>query len=237
MRFSSLLLLVAFASLPGNLRAAEPSIRNLNVRGLQIGGTTTLTIDGDELGTSPRLLLPFSAKQQLKPGATKTQAVFDVTLEGDVQPGYHHLRVVTNEGVSAPLVIGVDRLPQRVLAATVEQLPAALHGVVSGSTSVETKFTGKAKQKILVEIEAQRLGSKLRPVVQLLNAKRLQIAWAWPTPALSGDTRLEATLPEDGTYTLAIHDLEYAAPAPSFSSPSPSPSSAVFSSPSCSRSS
>ncbi len=67
------------------------------MRGLQIGGTTTIVIDGDELGTAPRLLLPFPAQQQLKPGSTKNQATFDVTLDGTVQPGYHHLRVVTDE--------------------------------------------------------------------------------------------------------------------------------------------
>ena len=35
-------------------------------------------------------------------------------------------------------------------------------------------------------------------------------------PALHGDSRLEATLPEDGAYTVSVHDVEYAAPAPSF---------------------
>ena len=86
----------------------------------------------------------------------------------------------------------------------------------AAASVVEAKFTGKAGQKVLVEVESHRLGSKLRPVVHLLNAKRLQLAWAWPTPALSGDTRLEATLPEDGAYTLTVHDVEYSAPAPSF---------------------
>ncbi len=216
MRSTTLLLLAAFASLPGNLRATEPSIRNLALRGLQIGGTTTLVVDGDDFGTAPRLLLPFPARQQLKPGSTATQATFDVTLDANVEPGYHHLRIVTDSGVSTPIVIAVDRLPQKPLAATVEQLPVALHGVVSGSTATETKFVGKAGQKVLVEVEAQRLGSKLRPVVHLIGPKRLQITWAWPTPGLGGDARLEATLPEDGSYTITVHDLEYAAPAPSF---------------------
>ena len=48
---------------------------------LQIGGATTLVIDGDDLGTAPRLLLPFAAKQTLKPGATARRAVYDVTLD------------------------------------------------------------------------------------------------------------------------------------------------------------
>src|ERR1022692_4059739 len=84
---------------------AEPTLRALDIRGLRVGGTTTLTIDGDDLGPAPRLLLPFAAKQTLKAGATDKKAVFEVTLADDVVPGYHHLRVVADGGVSLPVVI------------------------------------------------------------------------------------------------------------------------------------
>src|SRR5262249_37078087 len=104
----------------------------------------------------------------------------------------------------------------RSLGDTVEQLPAALHGAVVGGTTVEARFKGKAGEQVFVEVEAGRLGSKLRPVVPLRGPKHPQLAWAWPTPGLGGDARLEATLPEAGTYIVSIHDLEYAAPAPGF---------------------
>jgi hypothetical protein len=210
-----LMVLVASMMLAPRLAAVEPDIRSLNIHGLQSGATTTLQVDGEALGTAPRLLLPFRSQQKLKPGATDKSATFDITL-ADVPPGYYHLRVATDGGVSLPAVIAVDRLPQRSLAASVDQLPVALHGVVNGSTVVETRFPGKAGQKVLVEVEAQRLGSKLRPIVHLYSPKKLQLAWSWTSPALAGDTRLEATLPEDGSYTIAIHDAEYAAAAPSF---------------------
>jgi hypothetical protein len=196
--------------------AAEPNIRALSVRGLQVGGTTTLTIDGDDLGRDPRLLLPFAAKQERKPGATDKQTTFDVTLAADVVPGYYNLRLAAEGGVSAPVIIGVDRLPQRPFAAETTALPIALHGPAVGVAGVETKFAGKAGQKVLVEVEAQRLGSKLRPVIHLYNSKHLQLAWTWGKPALDGDARLEATLRADGEYTLAVHDAEYAAPGASF---------------------
>lgn len=199
-----------------SLRAAEPAIRNLDIRGLQVGGTTTLAIDGDDLGKTPRLLLPFAAKQTLKPGGTDKRAIFDVTLEAHVEPGYHHLRVVTDGGVSLPIVIAVDRLPQIAATAPVTELPVALYGTIAGGATAEIKFPGKAKQRVMVEVEAQRLGSKLRPIVHLYNAKKLQLAWAWASPTLHGDCRLEAVLPADGVYTAAVHDVEYAAAAPSY---------------------
>ncbi len=210
-----------------SLVASEPAVRNVNVRGLQVGGTTTITIDGDDLGAPPprffsfslpakppKLLLPFAAKQTLKPGYTDKKAEFEVTLDDTVTPGLYHLRAVTEGGVSLPMVIGVDRLSQKPFAPTIEALPIAVHGSVSGAAVVETTFKGKANEKVTIEVEAQRIGSKLRPVVHLYNAKKLQLAWAWGTPALSGDTRLEATLPADGTYTITLHDAEYSGPAP-----------------------
>jgi hypothetical protein len=208
----------------GWLSAAEPTVRNVNVRGFQVGGTTTVTIDGDDLGKpfkflspfakAPKLLLPFPAKQTLKPGYTDKKAEFEVTLADDVTPGLYHLRTVTEGGVSLPVVVGVDRLRQVALAAKIDALPVAAHGSLSGATVAETTFTGKANEKVTIEIEAQRIGSKLRPVVHLYNAKKLQLAWAWGTPALAGDARLEVTLPADGTYTLTLHDAEYAGAAP-----------------------
>jgi len=277
-RLARLPLLAIFccAFFPTVLAAVEPSIRALDIRGLTIGGTTTLTIDGDDLGSvvivppkaaasktagpkaadpknadpkaaakpaieksigpGPKLMLPFPAKQVLKPGATEKRAVFDVTLADDVAPGYYNLRLTTEGGISLPVVIAVDRLPQqpfppatlspptppaapgaaKAVVAPPLQLPVALHGTASGSVPLEASFTGKSGQSITAEIESQRLGGKLRPVVHLYGPKRVQLAWSWPSPSLSGDTRLTAVLPADGTYVISVHDLEYAAPAASY---------------------
>jgi len=198
--------------------AGEPSIRNLDLRGLQIGSTTTLSIDGDDFGPAPKLLLPFPAKVDFKSPEKPNdkRAVFAVTLEGDVVPGYYSLRMVTDEGVSLPQAIAVDRLPQQTIKPEPITLPAALHGSFSGGSISEVRLAGKAGQKLKIEVEAQRLGGKLRPVLHLYNARKRQLAWSWTTPALAGDTRLEATLPEDGEYFITLHDAEYAAPAPGY---------------------
>lgn len=206
-----------FILFTASLAAAEPNVRSVSLRGLQVGGTTTLTIDGDDLGTAPKLLLPFPAKQVIKGKSTDKQATFEVTLGSDVPPGYAHLRVATNGGVSLPVIVAVDALPQRPFASKAGESTAAFSGSVpSSSATVETIVKGKAGQKLQVEIESQRLGSKLRPVLHLYDPNRSQLAWAWPSPATFGDCRLEATLPADGDYTVTIHDVEYAAPAGSF---------------------
>jgi hypothetical protein len=195
---------------------AEPAIRDVNIRGFEIGAPTTIIVDGDELGTTPKLLLPFAARQELKPGATDKRATFEVVPDATTIPGIYQFRIVAEGGVSLPIVIGVDRLPQRSLAKTNEQLPVALHGSVAGPAVVETSFAGKAGQKIVAEVDAQRFGSKLRPVIHLSHTRGRQIAWSWGRPALFGDTRLEAVLPADGDYTISVHDAEYSPPGPGF---------------------
>jgi len=208
--------LIAVCILASTAIAGEPSIRNLSLRGVEIGAATSIVVDGDELGTAPRLLLPFSATQQLKPGSTDKQATFEIVSEANVVAGLYQLRVVTDGGVSLPVIVAVDKLPQRPLAAAIEKLPAAVHGTVGGSAVVEMTFVGQAGQKVLLEVDAQRLGSKLRPIVHLYNSKRRQLGWSWGIPALSGDARLEVTLPADDKYTVAIHDAEYSPPGPGY---------------------
>ncbi|HEX3657168.1 MAG TPA: hypothetical protein VHV55_15250 [Pirellulales bacterium] len=202
------------------LGAGEPALRNVNIHGLQIAGTTTLVIDGDNLGPQPKLLLPFAATQKLKAGSNDKRATIDVTLAAEVVPGYYNMWLMSAGGCSLPVIIAVDRLPQQIAPATAAKLPmtlpVALHGIVSGSATTEIHLAGKAGQALMVEVEAQRLGSKLRPIVHLYGPKHRQLAWSWGSSLLAGDSRLEATLPEAGDYTIAIHDAEYAAATPSF---------------------
>lgn len=201
---------------PTATSSAEPNVRALSVHGLQVGGTTTLTVEGDELTTSPKLLLPFPATQSLQPKSSDKSATFKVTLDDQVVPGLYPLRVVTEGGVSLPMILGVDRLRQLPMPKHVEPLPAAIHGSITGSAVTETAFTGKLGQRVLIEVEAQRIGSKLRPVIHLYGPSRRQVGWAWGVPTLLGDARLDATLPADGSYTITVHDVEYNCLAPGF---------------------
>jgi len=212
-RFLQLIFSLFFLALIAN--ASEPLVRTVDVRGLQVGAATTLVFEGDGFGKSPKLLLPFNVTPVLKSGSTEKKASFDITLPPDIVPGFYQCSLVAEGGVSLPVLLGIDHLVQKPFAVSIDQpLPIALHGTISGSQILETKFQGTKGQQLMVEVEAQKLGSKLQPVLHLYNSKKLQIAWSWPVPHLFGDTRLETTLPEDDTYTIALHDLEYAAGAP-----------------------
>src|SRR6185437_13215154 len=172
----------------GTNALAAPSISKLNLRGLQSGGTTTLVIDGADLLPSPRLVssLPM-VSQVLKKGATASKVQIDVTLDAKSDAGLYNLWLVTEKGVSQRQIIAVDFLPQKPFAAKVDELPVALHGNFTGSRSLETTFSGKAGQKVIIEVESVRLGSKEQPVIHLLDSGEREIGLALPTFALRGD--------------------------------------------------
>ncbi len=209
--FLILVTLFAVASVP----AAPPKITRLSVRGLQTGGTTTVTIQGRDLLPEPTIVLGVPIKQQqVLEKATETKLQIAVTLDANVTPGIYNLRLTNRKGISSPLIVAVDSLPQMPLKENVDAMPVALHGTLTGSAIHTTSFAGKAGQEITIEVESQRIGAKLRPVLRLYDANRRQIAASLPMSELAGDTRLITKLPADGKYTVEVNDLQYATPAP-----------------------
>ena len=213
-----LMLILLLTSLGGSAQARPPEIRGVNVRGLQIGQPTVVTIDGTDLLPAPKLLLNAQVVDATLDDkqSNANRVVLTATLPNETVPGLAQLRLATIDGVSNRVVITLDRMPQLPIAETVAALPVSLHGSVPGSGISKTTFTGKAGDDLLIEVESKRLGSKLRPVLHLFDAQRSQVAWAMPSQTLAGDCRLATKLPRDGQYTVELHDLQYAPPGASF---------------------
>jgi hypothetical protein len=210
-------LVVAVVFAFAGLLNAAPKITNMPIRGLQVGATTTVTIVGSELLPDSKLVSSFPiAGQNVLEASTANSLQVEVTLDANVTPGMYNLRVMNKNGISAAIVVAVDKLPQLALQPEITSLPVAFHGTVSASTIIKTTLNGKAGEEFIAEVEATRLGGKLRPVLHLYDARRRQIALAMPSPSLHGDARLIVKLPANGIYTLELHDLHYATPAPNY---------------------
>jgi len=209
-----LLFLVA-CLISGRTIQAEPTIRTVTPRGLVIGGETLLTIEGAEFTPEPRLVLEI-------PGATATlegepqanRASYRVQLPSSVSAGHYPIRVVSGTGLSAATMLGVDLLPEATFGESIESLPVALTGQLTGNQLLETQFTGGKGQRVVIDVEARRLGSRLNPVVRLLDERKTQIAWSAELATIAGDSRLETLLPADGQYTIQLHDRLYKGAAP-----------------------
>src|SRR5262249_30664150 len=77
-------------------------------------------------------------------------------------------------------------------------------------------FAGKQGQQLVVEVESQRLGSKLNPVVHVYDHRHAQLAWGRPLSSLAGDSRCSLTLPADGEYSVELHDDVFRGEEPGF---------------------
>jgi hypothetical protein len=196
---------------------AGPNIKSISTHALRRGGTTTIVIDGSELQPEPTLLASFPIKsQEVRAGATPRRVEIDITLDDSAPIGIYQLRLANRRGVSAPLAMAVDALPQAPWSERIEKLPVALHGIVSGSQIARTQFTGKSGQRVVIEVEARRLGSSLNPLIHLYDSRHVQLAWAQGTPSLVDDCRLDVEIPADGKYTIELHDALFRGAASGF---------------------
>lgn len=211
-RFSAVMLLFFCWT---TLAIAAPQINNVSQRGLKIGEATVVVFDGTELAPETRIITTLPLKsQQVKPDGNPSRVAMEVVVDESAQPGIYAVRLASSTGISNPVLMGVDRLPQLQLSDEIASLPAALSAALSGADVKRARFSGTKGQRLVIDVEAQRLGAGFKPIVRLHDAQGKQIAFASPQPWLGGDARLQTTLPADGKYSIEVHDRIYRAGAP-----------------------
>lgn len=203
--------LASFSTAP----AAPPTVQEVQPRVWQRGSNILVSVRGSGLdGKAQFLMTAPLAKVEPVNGGSDSQRQFQVQVSGDVAPGTYLLWLVTERGVSNAVPVRVTLWPVQTWGPEVANLPAALEGRLEGGSILRTRFAGAAGQRVVIDVESRRWGTNVRPVVRLLNPRGTQVAFAQGHSSLSGDARLEVVLPEQGTYTVVLHDLLYRAPAP-----------------------
>ncbi|MEX2286697.1 MAG: hypothetical protein WD648_06380 [Planctomycetaceae bacterium] len=196
---------------------APPRIANVSLRGLRSGDRTRLIVSGERLANKPRLVLPVAnVKEAVVSSSDANRLIVDVTLPGDMLPGYYPLQVQTDQGLSNAVAIAVDRLPQLPAsgssAGNPAPLPSAFSGELSGTEQARVFFNGRAGQRVIADVDARRIGAGFDPVIEIKNERGTPLVIEWAKAHLQGDTRAELVLPEDGVYFVELHDLAYQAP-------------------------
>ncbi|MEZ6110340.1 MAG: hypothetical protein R3C99_04915 [Pirellulaceae bacterium] len=207
---------VAVVLASAQFATAAPSIQNVSPRGLQIGQPTLLTITGGDLGEGSQVTLDAPLAAQVVKQAAGNQLQVEVTVANEASAGIYALRVTNDRGISNVLAIGVDSLPQRMFGEEIGERPAAFSGNLAGAQILRTKLTGKAGERLVIDLESRRLGAQLRPVIRLYDARGAQVAWSGRRRELQDDARVETVLPTDGNYTIELHDVVYRGANPGF---------------------
>lgn len=198
----------------------QPEIVRIVPHAAEIGKTTRMMVAGKNLEnarlhTDVRGITVAAAE-----GGSAGLGVFDVTVDASVVPERSLIRCVTPAGVSNPIVISVDRVATHADGVFTEASPAttfpiAATGLIAGTEQKRLWFRGTANQKVVAEVEARRIGSRLDPVVEIRSQSGTPLALQWQQFDLNGDARASATLPADGLYFAEIHDLQFQVPGDS----------------------
>ncbi len=195
--------------------AAQPTISDLSIRGIQIGATTQIVVKGKALSKGTKIHLPFDFQQKSLAEEGDKSITYDLQLLENIRPGLYPLRVYNGNGVSGSMMVGVDRLPQSPFQEKIS-IAGAATGSVVGAQIAKTTFVGKKGQIVVAEVEANRLGSKLRPVIHIYDSRGKQVTFGPSARSLSGDSRCLLKIPEDGEYTIEIHDVLFRGASPGF---------------------
>ena len=214
MKYQLFLLLTATFFVSGSRLQAQPVLTKTDLRGIQIGASTELNLSGRGLKKGTQVKFPFACTQKTISENGSSALTVQITLSEDVKPGLYPLRVFNEDGLSDPILIGVDRLPQRKFDTAKQTLPVALTGDIAGARILKSSFEAKKGELIVLEIEANRLGGKLRPVIHLYDHRGKQVAFGRPSRFLGGDARCFLSIPENGIYNVELHDFLFRGASP-----------------------
>ena len=216
-----LMLATAWLGLPGTAEAQrrrqpgptlpQPVLQGVFPLGVTVGGAVDVTLRGSDLEGVTTLWFDH-------PGLTATHVkglTFRIACAKETPQGLHDVRALSTYGISNPRAIAVDRRPEAVEVEpnnTPEQArPLAVNTSVSGELSAVDvdcfAISGKKGQRLLFDLQAERLDSRLDATLRLLDPAGRELAES--RDAIGVDPFLDVTLPADGRYVVKVHDVTY----------------------------
>ena len=185
------------------------------------GQSTEVTCHGTELADVNTVWTSFPDRIEVLPNAegvdANVQLSLRITLPNDTPTSVGAVRMTTPSGVSPLRLFLVDDLrsvrdegnnhqpesPQQV------SLPAAVDGQCEALLADYYTVSAAAGQALSVDVFAQRIGSKLDPVVRLLTTDGVELAHGDDSPGCGADCRLRYEFAEDGQYVMEIRDVRH----------------------------
>jgi len=199
------------------LRAAVPVLDHVFPAALQIGSTQSVTLVGkfDPWPTRLDLDIPGVTWE-----ATTNTGVITVRVSPKAPVGPQVIRAFSPEGVSAPRFLILSSHPQRAevepndemrTAQVLSDFPAEVNGRLEKNGDVDSYSVElQAGQTLVARLDAYTLQSPLDPVLRLLDAQGVQVAWNHDE-VRSLDPLLAWRAPKAGTYVLQVFGFAYPA--------------------------
>ena len=140
---------------------------------------------------------------------------FIVTIGKSVPPGRYDVRAAGQYGISNPRSFVVSQTEELIESpgnnsldkATVVPLGSIVNGQANASAADFFKFTAKKGQRVLVDVSANRIDSKMDATLALFDASGKEIARN--RNMNRRDPMIDFEVPADGEYVAAVYDFLY----------------------------
>ncbi len=229
-------LLLCGLLVPGSAWAAAPVLKSLEPPGGQRGQALKVTLVGDYLDAAGGIIttLPGTFSRLVaSPEQGARELPWLLQLKSDAAPGLYPVRIQTEDGLSNILLFSVGLLPETVEAesllkerdpldpltrkltndstASAERVavPITVNGTLVGPDQDYYRFSAKAGEKLVFEVDARRAGSAIDPVLQVFDSTGKELAVSNDAEGAGVDARVEVAFAQAGEYLALVHDAKY----------------------------
>ena len=216
-----------------------PNLVDMHPHGGQQGRALRLVIEGYGIASEMEIesTLPGSfarlgeaaaedrLQKQRRPNDRNLQAaVFLVEIDADAASGLYPLRAISEDGLSNALLFRVDTVSEvseqslrdgtrdgraATEAPRIDALPIVVNGTLDGAERDRYRFQATQGERIVLEVEARRVGSAIDPALRLLDGEGGEIAFNQEGPGIDVDARLDWQPTEAGEYVVEVHDARF----------------------------
>lgn len=195
-----------------------PTLITIAPPGGPIGKTTEWTVSGMNLASVTEWRVTGLGVTIVAATADKAAAKLKVKVDADAAPGYREVRALGPNGISNLGLVRIDRLDlvqetepnDAIENATLIPAGSAAWGILKAQDLDHFRVAGKAGRRVTIDLEAQRLGTPLSPVITLMTASGSALTQARESRGADHDARLAFTFPADGDYVILVRDNLYA---------------------------
>jgi len=210
----------------GSAVSAAPHISRASPFAVRPGTTVEVTFFGQgfgpddgpfELWTSVPLepeLLAVRKEVRGDGDSRPAEMTFRLTASEDATVGAVVVRLSTVWGVSEPLLLFIDDLPNvrseagtRPQAAQRISTPIAIEGSTAADGARFYRVEVAAGERLAVEVLGQRLGSPIDPVLRLLSTDGRELVYVDDDACLGADCRFERTFDTAGEFLIEVRDV------------------------------
>ncbi len=196
---------------------AAPTIDDVSPPGATIGTTNEMMITGLNLKDIRIWIDPAEGIEVLDLSEKEKTASFKLKISAAAEPGFRELRAIGAGGMSSLVLLRIDTLAQRNEVEKNDDRGRAQRiepGIAVCGTLARLdldfyRFEARRGEDYVIDLEANRLGTVVSPVVDVFDAKGLSLVEARETRGVDHDCRFVFKAPHDGEYWISLRDNVY----------------------------